>query len=407
MRQDGSFVTRFLKFGVFAAAIAGLAACASAPPPGAGAGSGGSASQTTAEAKPEPTVNPNAPLTVALLAPTTASGKRTRAAAQDLTAAAQMARADSGLGDLMLKVYDTKGEPATAAAVASQAIAEGAAVIIGPLLGSSAEAVGPVAEEAGVNVIAFSNNASVAGGNVWILGQLPKEELRRVFGYAAANGVGSIAVAYPTNAYGELMAAEASQAGRDAGVLVGPFVPYERSFQGIERSTKSGAASILNAGSDGVLIADTGDALRSAAAFLDYYNVSPRRVKYLGTSRWADPKNTSETALQGGWFAAADGSAGTGFRDRFRSQMGRNPSRLAGLGYEAMSAVADMVRDARSTSSDQPFSAAAITRGQGFEGVGGRFWLNANGENSRPLAVYEVTSEALIVVDPAGRAPGS
>ena len=405
MRRETKFVTRFLRLGAAFGAAAIVAACSSAPPPQPQA-TPAQSSQQTQTAPAQPTVDPNAPVIVALLAPTTASGKRARAAAQDLTAAAQMARRDHAPANLAMKIYDTQGTTAGAAAAASQAIAEGAAIIIGPLLGANAAAVGPVAEAAGVNVLSFSNDAAVAGGNVWVLGQLPGEELRRVMGYAASQGVGAVAVAYPTNRYGELIASEAASAGAGLGVSVGPYVPYERSFQGIERATKDGAAAIRSQ-ADGVLIADAGDALRSAAAFLNYYDVAPRNYKYLGTSRWADLKNTKENALIGGWFAAADPDLTSGFTERFGTAMGRSPSPLAGLAYEAVHAASDMLRTARARGDDTPFDRDAITDPRGHTGVAGPFRLLSDGRNQRSLAVLEVTDTGFFIVDPGQYAWGS
>lgn len=413
MRRETNFVTRFLRLGagkflrlgVVMGAAGLLAACASNPQPGPQA-SGGQAQQQSQTAPTQATVVPNAPVVMALLAPTSASGKRARAAAQDLTAAARMAARDHGPANLSMKIYDTKGTPAGAAAAASQAVAEGAAIIVGPLLGSSTASVGPIAAAQGVNVLSFSNDASVAGGNVWVLGQLPGEELRRVMGYAASQGVAAVAVTYPTNRYGKLIANEAATAGSGVGVSVGPYVPYERSFQGIERATKNGAGSIRGQ-ADGVLIADAGDALRSAAAFLDYYDVSPRRYKYLGTSRWADLKNTKENALIGGWFAAADPDLKSGFDSRFSSEMGRNPSALAALGYEAVQAAADMLNDAGRRGDDTPFDFDAITDPRGHAGVAGQFRLLSDGRNTRSLAILEVTKTGFRIVDPGQFGGGS
>ena len=397
MRRETNFVTRFLRAGAALGAAALVAACSSSPPPSPAVSS--DQQQTAQSAPAQPTVDPNAPVVVALLAPTSASGKRTRAAAQDLTAAAQMARRDHAPANLSMKIYDTQGTPEGAAAAASQAISEGAAIILGPLRGSSTSAVGPIAAAEGVNVLSFSNDATVAGGNVWVLGQLPGEELRRVIGYAASKGVSSVAVTYPTNRYGELIASEAAQAGSVMGVSVGPYVPYERSFQGIERATKTGAGAI-RAEADGVLIADAGDALRSAAAFLDYYDVSPRNYKYLGTSRMADRKNTKENALIGAWFAAADPDLQSGFEGRFNGAVGRNPTPLAGIAYEAVQAASDMLRDAGRQGDDTPFDRDAITDPRGHTGVAGPFRLLSDGTNRRSLAVLEVTDTGFFVVDP-------
>lgn len=407
MRQSSGPVTRFFTrraFGACAtlAASAIVAGCMSNPP--AATSSGAANAPEKKPAQTARTVDVNAPVMVALLAPTTASSDRARGAAQDMAAAAQMARSNGAPANLMLKVFDTRGTPGGAAAAAEQALGEGAALIIGPLFSATTEAVAPVAKAKGVNVLSFSSDASVAGDNVWVLGALPSDELRRVLSYAAAQGVTQTAVFYPENPYGQRVAQTVNGVGRSAGVGIGPVVSYPRTFKGIEAASRPAAQSILSSGADGVVIADAGKALRSAAAFLNYYDVSPRNVKYLGLSRWADPANTSENSLIGAWFAAPDPQLKTAFAEDFNAEMGRVPTPLAGIAYEAMTAASAMLAEAKQSgggASAGPFSAEAITRGRGFDGVAGPFVLTSDGENRRALAIMEVTKGGLVVIDQA------
>lgn len=411
MRQSATIVSgnfagrarRMLRAAALVAGVAALSACASAPKPGGG-GQGGAQPKSGGGAVAARSVDPRGPVTVALLAPTNSSSEAARRAAQDLTAAAQIAFSERAPSNLTMKIYDTKGTGPGAAEAAAHAIREGAALIIGPLLGESTVAVAPIAAQAGLNVLSFSNDASVAGGNVWVVGRLPEDELRRLFGYASSQGVASIALAYPRDRYGDAVAAAAQSAAREAGAHVGPVVSYERSFQGIESASKSNADAI--AGSDGVLIADAGDALRSMAAFLSYYNVSPRNHRYLGLSRWEDPRNASEASLQGGWFVAPDPSLSAAFAQRFAARMNRQPSPLAAIGYDAAAAAVDMLRDAAS-GGPAAFSADSITATP-HDGATGSFRLTPDGHNRRSLAVMEMTGQGPALLDPApGAAPGA
>jgi hypothetical protein len=377
-----------------------VAACASQPrgqtPPASGTATVPSGTQVSPQAQ----VDPSGPVTVAFLVPTTASSEGARRAAQDLVAAAQMAKSDLAPGNMILKVYDTRGTDAGAAEAGATAVRDGAALILGPLFGSSARAVAPVAAGAGLNVLAFSNDSSVAGGNVWVLGQLPDDEMRRLFSYASSQGIGTIALAYPTDPYGLQVAAAAGAAGRDASIFVGPTFGYERSFNGIEAASQTGASDIRGGGAQGVLIADAGDALRSMAAFLSYYDVSPRNVQYMGLGRWNDPRNMTEGALRGGWFVAADPSSQAAFDSRFSAQMGRRAGAVAGIGYDAVAVAATLLRSAQA-GTRSPFDAIALTGGAGYQGATGPFRLTSDGLNRRSLAVMQIGSDAINVLDPA------
>ena len=69
-----------------------------------------------------------------------------------------------------LDARDTAGTPEGAAKAAKEAIAGGAALILGPLTSSETAAVAPVAKQAGVAVLAFTNDAAQAQPGVWTAG---------------------------------------------------------------------------------------------------------------------------------------------------------------------------------------------------------------------------------------------
>src|SRR4051794_12951193 len=81
--------------------------------------------------------------------------------------AAQLALLDTGGERIRITVYDT-ARAGGAAAAANEALGQGNGLILGPLLAEDVRAVAPVARHAGVPVIAFSNDTSVAGDGVYL-----------------------------------------------------------------------------------------------------------------------------------------------------------------------------------------------------------------------------------------------
>ena len=69
------------------------------------------------------------------------------------------------------------------AAAASQAVAEGAKIIVGPLFSTETAGAQSPAASGGLSVLSFSNNASVAGGNVYILGTTFENTADRLVAY--------------------------------------------------------------------------------------------------------------------------------------------------------------------------------------------------------------------------------
>ena len=155
--------------------LLGLAACATdrvAPPP-----------ESAQPAEPVEELPPE--VRVGLLLPLSGPAE---ALGRDMLDAAQMALFDVGDNDLVLLPRDTGGTPAGARRAAEQVIAEGAEVILGPLFAPAVAAVSPLAAQADIRVLAFSNDASVATDGTFLLGFRPEEQVRRVLDYALANG---------------------------------------------------------------------------------------------------------------------------------------------------------------------------------------------------------------------------
>ena len=61
-------------------------------------------------------------------------------------------------------------------------------MILGPLLAADVAAVSPIAAQANIRVLAFSNDASVATDGTFLLGFRPEEQVRRVVAYALDSG---------------------------------------------------------------------------------------------------------------------------------------------------------------------------------------------------------------------------
>jgi branched-chain amino acid transport system substrate-binding protein len=150
----------------------GLSACAT-----------GRVAPPTESAQPEPVKPPE--VKVGLLLPLSGPAEPL---GRDMLDAAQMALFDVGDNKLVLLPRDTAGTGGAREA-AAQVISEGAEVILGPLFGPDVAAVSPLAAQANIRVLAFSNDASVATEGTYLLGFRPEEQVQRVVGYALSSGM--------------------------------------------------------------------------------------------------------------------------------------------------------------------------------------------------------------------------
>src|SRR3954471_5123267 len=206
------------------------------------------------EAPPPPTQRPGLPPDetrnrVAVLVPL--SGPNA-GVGTSIANAAQLALLDTGGERIRITVYDTA--KAGAAAAADQAVAEGNGLFLGPLLADDVRAVAPVARRAGVPVIAFSNDVSIAGDGVYLMGFTPGQSISRVVAYARTRGLDRFAALTPSGTYGK-RAAQALLDATQRGGEVTAMETYDRE----PASLRAAVVRVSAKGAyDALLVADSG-----------------------------------------------------------------------------------------------------------------------------------------------------
>lgn len=330
-----------------------------------------------------------------------------------------MALFETGNDQLTLLPRDTKGTPAGASEAAHSALDAGVKLILGPLLAPEVEAVKPLARDAQVNVIAFSTVTELAGDGTYLIGFLPRQEVVRVVGYARQRGIARFAALAPNTPYGHLMADALRGSAASADATVTKVAFFDPSLGDLSTAiavllpagTKQAAVAAATGDApaaaappppvvpsfDALLLPEGGDQLKQVARKLASAGLDSKATRLLGSGLWDVPDIGADPMLDGGWFAASPPDARQDFARRFQATYGREPPRLASLGYDAAALAAALA----SGKSGPPFSRDAIQNPNGFSGVDGLFRFLPNGLVQRALAVLEVEPQGNIVVSPA------
>ena len=336
---------------------------------------------------------------VALLVPGGSADSNDNYIAQSLENAARLAIADLRGVQIDLRVYNTQGSPDTAAAMAVQAVNEGAAIILGPFFALEANAAGAAVAPRGVNVLSFSNNPDVAGGNVFILGQTFDSTARRLAGYAVRRGVDRVMIVHDPDPAGQIGKDAIQRAVSGAGGTVAAVGTYEFSQNGIIAAIPGLAASAKSSGAKALfLTADNAGALPLLSQLLMENGVNPASTQFIGLARWDIPPATlALPGVQGAWFALPDPGTNSQFQARYAAAYGEAPPIYAGFAYDGIAAIGAVAR----SGGGGTLSAAALTQSAGFVGVGGIFRLRADGTTDRGLAVAQIQNSTLVIVEPA------
>ncbi len=382
----------------------------------------------TQEAPPAPlTVAPQAivpqgPRHLALLLPLSGPNAAVAVALQQ---AAQLAA--SAPGSPPLDIRDTGGDPGRAAAAASAAIAAGDTLILGPLTAEETQAVAVVATPANIPVLSFSSDPGVAGPGVWVLGLTADQQMRRLVAAARGEGRQHLAALLPEGAFGDAMQTALVDAANQAGfeppsiqrgggdaasaeIALKSLTNYEARRGELEDRIKAmrdstdpasrQQAAMLAAQPtqpppfDTLVLAANGEALRRLADKLADYDVIAPAVRLLGPAFWAQGAQRLHK-LAGGWYAVPDKSQRDGFVVAYQAKYGAPPLPLADLAFDA-------TLIGRSLAQENDFSAAALTKPDGFSGVDGALVLQADGHVRRALAIYQIRSQGgATLVSPA------
>ena len=309
--------------------------------------------------------DPSAPsVKVAILLPLSGSNA---GVGQSMLQAAQLAVFDLGYDNFELMPRDTAtgaGQAATAA------LRDGAQLILGPLFADDVRAVKSATSGSGINVIAFSTDWTLAGGNTYMMGFLPFGQVERIAQYAVTKGLKRAAVAAPADTYGSTTSSLFESEAQKHGLVI------------------TRALSDPN-GYDAVFIPAGGTALSGILQ-----RVSNKSARKLGTGLWDDPRVAADPAMNGAWFAAPSPTARAGFESRYAATYGAKPQRIASLAYDATALAAALTKAGG-------FTAANLTNPNGFAGVDGIIRFNSSGLVQRGMAVLEIQNGRVIEIDPA------
>lgn len=369
---------------VAAASSMFLAACA----PGAVGGPGSNTGQQ---------IDPRQPVPVALLVPSGAADLDWLA--RSLSNSAKMAASDAQGATIDLRIYRAGSNPAEAVAQANKAVDEGAKIILGPLFAESANAVGNAVAPRNVNVLSFSNNADIAGGNVFILGSSFDNVANRLVRYGVKNGKRRILMVAEDDTAGQVGARAIERAIKRNGASLAGTASHPVSTSGIDAVVPNIVAAANSGNVDAVFVtANQGAVLPYLLDKLTAAGVSSATTQMMGLTRWDQPAARLQIpGVQGGWFAIPDTRMKAQFDQRYRQAYGETPHELGSLGYDGITAIAALVRAGKSNA----LMSSGLTQNAGFTGVNGAFRLRPDGTSERALSVATVQNGQVVILDPA------
>lgn len=319
------------------------------------------------------------------------SGKA-RDIGQGMQNAMFMALDDLKNNKLVLKFYDTKGTSAGAEMAAQKALSEGAQLILGPLMSEEVSGIAPVALSENVPVVSFTTSPQVLQKGIYSIGLLNGEQVERIVSYATSQNRKRLALFVPDNVSGLniVKSAMMSASANDLSLVkVGFYNPNSVDFSSIVREMSSPVNY------DTVLIADSGNRLKSMVSMFAYNDVLYPEVLFLGTSAWDSTNLSKETMLYHGVYPMVSKGYESYFSNKYKNTFGEQPKTVYSFAYDSVLLASVLSgKGIRNLDSN-------ITGKNGFIGVNGYFKILPTGQSRHSLDIYEITQDGPKVVSQA------
>ncbi len=379
------------------------------------------------------------------------------AIAKELKNAATMALFNLNSDNIILQFYDSKGTAIGAKEATIKANEDNADVIVGPLFADEVSSAKKVSD---VPIISFTTDQSVLEKNVFSIGFLIEQQIRRIVEYSIENGYKRFAIIVPDNETGnfiiknfkkytnifdgEVVVTKAYKNKKDdlmksvkaisnfdertkeykqyiadakarlkyLNSLKSSPSKYESEYDTEQySSTNEEVASLektLENLSKKTTVSDPdfdaifiyGDEINDVimiGSSLMYYDVHPNRIKFLGTSQLENSKIYSERAFNKAWYPSVSTKYNGKFNQAYKDHFGTIPNKIASLAYDAVSLVGVIAKDGDLSTSD-------ILNPNGWTGINGIFRFTRDGSSERNMDVKEIVGGATVktkVISPA------
>jgi branched-chain amino acid transport system substrate-binding protein len=330
------------------------------------------------------------PVRVALLLPLTGDPALTQVGtsmAHGAELAMDFIAQNANIADnITLVLKDTGPSIAGATAAASQAVAEGASLILGPLKSDQVIAAGSTARSGGIPMIGFSNNSGAAGPGVYLLNVLPESEVKRTVGYAKKLGKKAFAGVFSTNDFGRIQQGAFTQAASELGIDVRAVYNFKSEDEA--RGIVAQLAPLLQQGQiDALFLPDRGTA-PSFAALFEEAGIPQGQIQFIGSADWGNDQNILNSPyLAGAVFPAVDDAGYQALLPLYTAKFGGTMHALATIAYTA-TILANSTALALGTPKYAP---AQMTVPGGFKGRDGVFRFLSDGRSEYSLVIRQVT----------------
>ncbi len=344
---------------------------------------------------------------------------------KSLLDSAQLALEKTSNKNLKFYIVDT-GEENQLYKNLSYLISNDVDLIIGPIFTKTVLKVKEYLNDQSIPIITFSNNSEVSDRNLYVFGLTIEDELSSIYKYSIDRGINKYAVIVPDNKYGNKVKNEVNKFHNINNNSSSQFIFYptkdpdyykiarevsnydERKLDLDNRvklleelqseSSLKELKLLRNKDTLGeldfeavIIIARSFSELTNFVSILPYYDVDPKKVKFIGNSIWGKELILKEPSMKNSYFSSLDLNARKKFEEEYKTIYKDNPHSLAALAYDLVGLISSLNIEHKKITKE------ILHSDLGYMGINGWFRFDESGRVERRPLIFHVDSDKFVI----------
>ncbi len=344
---------------------------------------------------------------------------------KSLLDSAQLALEKTNNKNLEFYIVDT-GEENQLFENLSYLISNDVDLIIGPVFSNNVLKVKNYLDGQNVPIITFSNNSEVSDRNVYVFGLTIEDELTSIYEYSIDRGINKFAVIVPDNKYGNKVKNEINKFHYENNKSSSQFIFYptkDPDYYKIAREVSNYDERKLNLDNRVklleklqsesslkelkllrnkdtlgevdfeavIIIARSFSELTNFISILPYYDVDPKKVKFIGNSVWGKELILKEPSMKNSYFSSLDLNARKKFKEEYKKIFKNNPHSLAALAYDLVGLISSLNMEYKKITNE------ILHSDLGYIGINGWFRFDENGKVKRRPLIFHIGNDKFVI----------
>jgi len=299
-------------------------------------------------------------------------------------------------------------------------------LILGPVFTNTVLKVKEYLDDRSIPIITFSNNSDLSNRNVYVFGLTIEDELNSIYEYSVVRGINKFAVIVPDNKYGNKVKNEINRFHNINNNSSSQFIFYptkdpdyykiarevsnydERKLHLDNRikllkelqseSSLKELKLLKNRDTLGeldfeaiIIIARSFSELTNFISILPYYDVDPKKVKFIGNSIWGKELILKEPSMRNSYFSSLDLNARKKFREEYKKIYKDNPHSLAALAFDLVGLISSLNIEHNKITKE------ILHSNSGYIGINGWFRFDESGKVERRPIIFHVDSDKFVI----------